>query len=293
MHTLDLDALRTLDAIARHATFAAAALQLHKTQSAVTQQMQRLEIEIGSPLFEKQGRGKRLTTQGEQLLTYARRMLALNDQALLSVGSRELLPTLRIGSPYDVADTLLTGLLPRFLQSMPDLQMTIDVGRSPFLMDALREGRLDMTISTRFDDSLPGLRLSTSPTVWICSNSFVYVPGTPVPLVLADEPSLFRKLSLEALSQAGIAWRVRFLAPTLAAIRAGVRAGLGITGRSIELVDGGMRVLGIDDGLPPLPDASYYLYAHPTGSSAAARRLFAQLRSDSNRFGPELPASIS
>lgn len=83
MRTLDLELLRALDAIARHSTFAAAAEHLHKTQSAVTQQMQRLEAELGSALFEKQGRGKRLTVHGEQLLAYARRMLALNDQALL------------------------------------------------------------------------------------------------------------------------------------------------------------------------------------------------------------------
>ena len=84
MRTLDLSLLRTLDAIARHATFAAAAEQLHQTQSAVTQQMQRLQAEVGSPLFEKHGRVKRLTVQGEHLLSYARRMLALNDQALRS-----------------------------------------------------------------------------------------------------------------------------------------------------------------------------------------------------------------
>ena len=91
-------------------------------------------------------------------------------------------------------------------------------------------------------------------------------------------------------SEAGIPWRIRFLAPTLAAIRAGVRAGLGITGRSIELADGGMRVLGAEEGLPPLPDAHYYLYAHPTQASGAARRLFEQLDGVSQRFGPPLAA---
>lgn len=290
MRTLDLDLLRTLATIARLATFAAAAEQLHKTQSAVTQQMQRLEAEIGSPLFVKQGRGKRLTAQGEQLLAYARRMLALNDQALQSTRPRESLPTLRIGSPHDVADTLLANLLTRFVRAIPELQMTIDVGRSPFLMDALREGRLDLTLSTRFDDNLPGLRLRSSATVWICAHDFVYVPGTPIPLVLADEPSLFRKLSLDALSEAGIPWRVRFLAPTLAAIRAGVRAGLGVTGRSIELLDGGLRVLGASEGLPTLPEVNYYLYAHPSAASDAARQLFGELAGDGHRFGPQLRA---
>jgi DNA-binding transcriptional LysR family regulator len=286
MRTLDLDLLRALDAIARHATFAAAAEQLHKTQSAVTQQMQRLEAELGCALFEKRGRGKRLTAQGEQLLTYARRMLALNDQALLSVGRPQALPVLRVGSPHDVADTLLTTLLARFVKAVPELQMAIDVGRSPFLMQALREGQLDLTLSTRFDDSMPGLRLRTSPTVWVCSHEFVYTPGTPVPLVLADEPSLFRKLSLDALSQAGIPWRVSFLAPTLVAIRAALRAGLGITARSIELLDGSLRTLGADEGLPPLPDTYYYLYLSPKAATPLARQLFGDLAQAHQGFGP-------
>jgi DNA-binding transcriptional LysR family regulator len=286
MRTLDLDLLRSLDAIARHATFAAAAEQLHKTQSAVTQQMQRLEAELGCPLFEKQGRVKRLTAQGEQLLSYARRMLALNDQALLSIGRTEALQVLRVGSPHDVADTLLTTLLARFVKSVPELQMEIDVGRSPFLMEALRAGQLDLTLSTRFDDSMPGLRLRTSPTVWLCSHEFAYTPGTPVPLVLADEPSLFRRLSLDALSQAGIPWRVSFLAPTLVAIRAALRAGLGITARSIELLDGTLRTLGADEGLPPLPQTHYYLYLRPAAASPVARRLFDELAQGHARFGP-------
>lgn len=288
MRTLDLDLLRTLDVIAQRTSFTAAAEQLHKTQSAITQQMQRLETELGYALFEKQGRTKRLTSEGVQLLAYARRMLALNDQALLSVGQPAAASVLRIGSPHDVADTLLPSLLSRFVKAVPELQMAIDVGRSPFLMDALREGHLDMTLSTRVDDNLPGLRLRTSPTVWICSHDFVYTPGAPVPLILADEPSLFRKLSLDALSEAGIPWRISYLAPTLVAIRAAVRAGLGITGRSIELIDASMRALGPDDGLPALPETHYYLYTHLSAASPLARELFADLALDYNRSGPPL-----
>lgn len=284
MRTLDIELLRTLDAIATQSTFAAAAFHLHKTQSAVTQQMQRLEAETGSPLFEKHGRSKKLTAQGEQLLAYARRILALNDQAVQAMSQRIHLPSLRIGAPHDVADTLLTSLLTGFMRSIPELQMTIEVGRSPFLMDSLRAGELDMTISTRRDEALPGLHLRSSPTVWACAQSYVHVPGKPVPLVLADEPSLYRKISLDALTRAGIPWHVRFLAPTLAAIRAGVHAGLGITGRSVELLDTGLRALSTAEGLPPLPDVDYFLMAHPSGASPAARLLFDELARDFTRI---------
>src|SRR5256885_15744504 len=82
METLDLDLLRTLAAIASHDSFAAAAVQMGRTQSAITQQMQRLEEKIGHALFEKQGRQKRLTDHGQRLLGYARHMLAIHDEAL-------------------------------------------------------------------------------------------------------------------------------------------------------------------------------------------------------------------
>ena len=111
MNTLDLELLRALVAIHEQQSFAAAAQRLSKTQSAVTQQMHRLEDQIGHPLFEKQGRNKRLTLHGHKLLGYARRLLALNDEALRSMQHGDLEGALRIGSPHDVADTMLPPLL--------------------------------------------------------------------------------------------------------------------------------------------------------------------------------------
>ncbi|MGD6613480.1 LysR family transcriptional regulator, partial [Xanthomonas citri pv. citri] len=111
MTTLDLELLRSLVAIVQHESFGAAAVQLDRTQSAITQQMQRLEEQIGHPLFEKRGRQKRLTDHGERLLVYARHLLALNDEALRHLQQGHLEGTLRIGAPHDVADTMLPSLL--------------------------------------------------------------------------------------------------------------------------------------------------------------------------------------
>ena len=107
MRNLDLDLLRTLTAIAQHDTFSEAANRLHKTQSAITQQMQRLESTIGLPLFEKQGRNKVLSSHGRRLVEYARHMLAINDEALRALQDGPLEGDLRLGAPLDVADTIL------------------------------------------------------------------------------------------------------------------------------------------------------------------------------------------
>src|SRR6218665_3700968 len=112
MPTLDLELLRSFAAVVSHHSFAAAAVHLGRTQSAITQHMQRLPKQIGHPLFVKQGRQKRLTERGERLLNYAQHMLALNDEALRNLRQGRFEGHLRIGPPHHVAETLLPPLLP-------------------------------------------------------------------------------------------------------------------------------------------------------------------------------------
>ncbi|QOT81116.1 LysR substrate-binding domain-containing protein [Cupriavidus basilensis] len=283
MRNLDLDLLRTLVAIADHGTFAAAAQRLHRTQSAVTQQMQRLEEQVALALFERHGRGKQLTRHGNKLVEYARQLLNLNDEALRVLREGDLTGSLRIGAPHDVADTILPPLLSHIARASPALRLEIHVGRSPFLMESLRRGEIDLTVSTREDTSLDGLVLRTSPTIWVCAADFAYESGSMVPLILADEPSLFRKLALDALKEAGVPWRAAYFAPSLIGIKAAIRAGLGITARSIDLLGAEMRVLGDKDGLPRLPDVTYYLWARPNAANPVARQVFSMLKTTLQR----------
>src|SRR6218665_1795049 len=221
MPTLDLELLRSFAAVASHHSFAAAAVHLGRTQSAITQQMQRLQEQIGHPLFVKQGRQKRLTERGERLLNYAQHMLALNDAPLL--------------------------------------QLDIHIGRSPYLMTSLESGEVDMIISNRADpqSQFEGVVLRNSPTVWLCAASYMHDPAKPVPLIMADGPSIFRRIGHEALDAAGVAWTPRYMSSGLVGIKAALRAGLGVTARGVEQLDAGLRVLDASDGMPRLPDLTY------------------------------------
>jgi DNA-binding transcriptional LysR family regulator len=277
MRNLDLDLLRTLAAIDQARSFSAAAERLHKTQSAITQQMQRLEGIVGLPLFEKQGRNKLLSPHGRKLVDYARHMLAINDEAMRAMQDGQLEGELRLGAPHDVAETLLPTVLTHITRWSPRVRLEIRVDRSPFLMNALRAGELDLSISTRFDPAYEGVILRTSPTAWIASAGYVHDASAPVPLVLADEPSLFRRLALNALEQARVPWQTNYVAPNLVGIRAAVRAGLGITARSIEFLGPDMRVLGEKDGLPPLPDANYFLWMRTDLINPLTRYVFDML----------------
>ncbi|QYN03682.1 LysR family transcriptional regulator [Pseudomonas protegens] len=280
MSTLDLELLRTFIAVVDHHSFSEAGAQLHRTQSSVTQHMQRLEQQVGVSLFEKRGRQKQLTEAGQQLLRHARQMLSLNDDALSSLRESSLSGVLRIGAPHDIADTILPPILSHIARSAPRLHLEIDVGRSPFLMDDLHRGKVDMVISTRQDTSLTGFALRTSPVWWICSAQYIHNPGEPLPLILVDEPSIYRRHALEALERANIPWRQAYLASNLIGIKAATRAGLGVTARSMEMLGTDMRVLGESDGLPRLPDVTYHLWIRPNTINPLVRRAYELIKSN-------------
>ena len=278
MGSLDLELLRTLCVIAAHDSFGAAAVQVGRTQSAITQQMQRLEELVGHPLFEKHGRGKRFTEHGQRLLSYARQLMAIHDEALRVLQHGDLQGNLRIGAPHDVADTVLPPLLAEVVRNWPMLQVSIQVGRSPFLTDALRRGELDMAISNRIEDEFEALTLRRSPTVWLCAANYVLDRGQSVQLVMVDGPSIFRKLGQEALEAARIAYTQRYTSNSLIGIRAALRAGIGVTARGVEQLDASLRVLGPSDGMPQLPDLLYSLYRRRHVANNITHEVFEYLR---------------
>lgn len=279
MRHLDLSLLRTFITICDENSFAKAALKVHKSQPAISQQMGRLEDELQVALFVKRGRQKQLTPAGIRLSEYARRLLALHDELWSMLSDQELSGPVRIGAPADIADTVLPGILQRFARANPHLSMAIHVGRSPDLMDMLYAGELDLTISTREARGHPHLILRSSPVVWIAASDYQLDASGPLPLVLADEPSIFRRIAQEALIHQGRTYKESYIAPNLAGIKAAVRAGLGVTARSIEMVTPEFRVLGERQGFPPLPDINFYLYLRDDNPSEAASKLYQLLAS--------------
>jgi DNA-binding transcriptional LysR family regulator len=272
--TLDLEALRTFAVIVEQGSFAAAAEGVRRTQPAITQRIQKLEQSVGRPIFTKVGRSKRLTEDGLRLYEYARRLLALHDEACEALTSTPVTGNIRLGAPDDVTDTILPNLLARFSSLYPRVRIIIHVARSAFLMRALKQGDIDMTISTRDDTTHPRIVLRTVPTVWISGAYFRLDRSQPLPLVLHDEPSLFRTLALDALERAKIPYQINFISPALSGIRAAVSAGLGVTARSVEMLNPQFRALAEKEGLPRMPDVNFYLYLAGLNSNPIARQLF-------------------
>jgi DNA-binding transcriptional LysR family regulator len=277
---LDLELLRTFIAITDRESFALAAEQVHRTQSAVTQQMARLEEQLGVALFRKVGRSKRLTEHGVRLLDYARRLLALNEEALASLAAPDLRGPLRIGSIYDATEFLLPPLLARFSQLYPNLQIEVHTDRTAHLLQALKRDEIEIALVGQPEGNEepvhPGVRLRTSPMVWMAAVEYVHDRTQPVPLVVPDQPSAYRASALAALEAHGIAWRIRHVSTSLAfsSLRAALRAGLGVTARTIEMLTPDLRVLTEAEGLPRLPNLHLDLYLRDEHVSPPARRLF-------------------
>ena len=271
---LDLDLLRTFVAVADLNTFAAAAAAVCRTQSAVSQQMQRLEQLVGKELFARHGRNKLLTEHGIQLLGYARKILRFNDEACMSLMFSNLQGVLTLGASDESADTILPFLLNRISSVYPKLALDVSVKRNAFMIDMLKDHEVDLVVTTHCPGQFDCLTLRTSPTHWYCAAEYVLQKGEPIPLVLLDDPSPFRDMVLSALNEANIPWRLAYVASTLPAVRAAVKAGLGVTARPVEMMSPDLRVLGKSNGLPALPDTEYLLCHNSSSNNERAKIVF-------------------
>ncbi len=145
---LDIDQLHTFIAIVDTGSFTKAADRVFKTQSAVSMQMRRLEERIGKQLFAKDGRGNRLTAEGEKLMNYARRIIRLNNEAIAAFDDNRLEGTLRIGTPDDYADRYMPEIIGRFAKTHPNVELYIVCEPSVSLAEKMARGELDIALVT-------------------------------------------------------------------------------------------------------------------------------------------------
>jgi DNA-binding transcriptional LysR family regulator len=275
IRNLDITLLRTFVAAAERENFALAAERVSRTQAAVSQQMQRLEDVVGCHLFSRVGRNKRLTDQGIRLLEYARRIIGLNDEAYRAMTQEIFEYPVKIGACVDAVDTLLPDYLAMCAEAYPGLRIDIQVGRSRWLASALRRGDVDLMLDVSTHEEFHHVVLRTSPVVWIAGARFHVQPNAPLPLVLVDSGCPFRNIAVEALAQEEKAWRPAFQASTLTGVRAALRAGLGLTPRTIEMLSPELKVMDQELCLPPLPAISYRLYSRVNDCSDSARKFSA------------------
>ena len=250
--TLDLDQLKTFVAIAESGSFTRAADVVHKTQSAVSMQMRRLEERIGKPIFIRDGRQSKLTEDGERLLGYARRIVRLSHETISAFDDTGLSGSVRLGTPDDYADRFLPEILARFANSNPRVEVTVFCEPSLTLMEMARTGDLDLAIVTACGE-MPTEVLRQEPLLWVTSAAHRVEKEEVVPLALSKAPCVWRSAGLESLTSAGRKYRVLYTSGNSTAISAAVLAGLAVTVLAESALRPGMRVLSEAEGFPRLP----------------------------------------
>jgi DNA-binding transcriptional LysR family regulator len=250
---LDLDQLKTFVAICEMGSFTRAADTVHKTQSAVSMQMRRLEERVGKPVFARDGRGSKLTEDGERLLAYARRLMRLNDETLAAFDEAELSGRVRLGTPDDYAERFLPEILARFSRSNPRVEVTVVCAPSPTLVEMMQLAELDVAIVTYVREKGQAEVVRREPLLWVTSQRHAAHEQDPLPLALGRPTCIWRRTAIEAIDGMRKRHRVLYSSWNSTAVGAAVLAGLAVSVLPESAIRPGMRILGEHEGFPRLP----------------------------------------
>ncbi|PVY70070.1 DNA-binding transcriptional LysR family regulator [Tamilnaduibacter salinus] len=254
MPNLDLDLARTFVAICESGNFSRAAEQVHRSASAVSLQVKKLEQMVGRELFHRETRRVTMTRDGEMLLGYARQLLRLNDEAFSQFRSSPFKGRVRLGAPNDTGIVAMPDILRRFATSHPEVEVDVHLGRTTHLRQLIAAGEIDIAIFSFSPDLDRQPPIHSEPLVWLGARHGAAKDKRPLPVALAEPGCYWRTMALKALGDAGMDYRVAYTSEFCQAQIAAVRADLAVAPLPISVIDHDMIHLGTDHGLPKLDD---------------------------------------
>lgn len=273
--SIDSELLRTFVAIADHGGFTRAAEMVNRTQSAVSMQMKRLEDDVVQrPLFQRDGRQLSLTAEGQLLLSYARRILKLHAEVMNSMREPHMVGTVRIGTPDDYVMRFMQGILVRFADAYPLVQVELHCEPS---FQLLQRQDLDLTIVTREPGTEIGQLLRHERLVWAQARSSNLHERDTLPLAMFNSQCFCRSWACNGLDALGRNYRIAYTSPSLSAIMAAVSAGLAITAQLQSLITPDLQIIGEAEGLPSMPMASIVLLRNNHSQSQVTDTLAEQI----------------
>lgn len=264
MEHLNLEACRTFLSIVELNSFTKAAEKVHRTQSAISMQMKKLEELTGKPLFEKKGKKHLLTNHGEVLLSYAKKMLELNDEFFMVSNEIKIKGAIRIGLHLDFSASDLPKALYRFNKMYPQVLLDLKIEPIDTLQQKMISGKLDMIIylSNEINPELDCTNLGSFPLKWFYAPehaSLFKSRLSPLPLVVLGPNCKMRQIASFSLNDAEITWRIAFSSSDLSAMWGAVSAGIGISARTEIGLPKLLVPVPASYGLPKLPGMHAYL----------------------------------
>lgn len=274
---LDLSALRSFVTVADVGGVTRAAGFLNLTQSAVSMQIKRLEESLGLNLFLRAARKLALSPEGEQLLSYGRRMLALNDEALSQLTSTCCTGEIRLGVPHDVVYPAIPRILRRMAQAYPRVRINLVSSFTILMKQDFARGAFDVMLTTEESPDPSAEILSSRALVWVGAPDGNAWQHRPLRLGFKDT-CIFRTRAQTVLSDAGIQWEMATGGESEQAVEATVAADLAITVRMVGSIPDGMGPLAGDNLLPPVGEMKLALYRANRRDDEAVDLLMSELR---------------
>lgn len=274
---LDLSALRSFVTVADVGGVTRAAGYLNLTQSAVSMQIKRLEDSLGLTLFLRAARKLALSPEGEQLISYARRMLALNDEALAQLSAACCVGEIRLGVPHDVVYPSIPGILKRMAQAYPRVRINLVSSFTLLMKQDFAGGAFDVMLTTE-EAPDPGAEvLSSRSLVWVGAPGGNAWQRRPLRLGFKDT-CIFRNRAQSTLNAAGIQWETATGGESEQAVEATVAADLAVSVRIVGSVPEGMVPIATDNQLPSLGEMKLALYRNSRRNDEAVDMLMSELR---------------
>jgi DNA-binding transcriptional LysR family regulator len=269
---LDLELLRSFVSVVDTGGFTRAGERVHRTQSTVSQQIKRLEDDLGQPLLNRTGKNVTPTEAGERLLSYARRLLSLAEEARDVLARPADEGVVRLGIPEDFAAYRLPKLLANCSRSRPGLRLDVRADQSVYLRRDLDRGELDLALIKRDASESGGIACWPERVHWVTSKAHPVDPAIrSIPLVGFPAGCLYRARAIHAIEAAGRSWHMAYSSSNLAGIQAAVAAGLGLSILSDMSIQADHRVLTAKDSFAPIDKTEVALVASPDASPATLR----------------------
>lgn len=226
---LDPRLLRTFVAIVDSASFTLAAKRLNSTQSTVSQHLGRLEQAVGHMLIERSARPVATTPAGERLVGYARRLLALQDEAQLLLADPAGTATIRIGVPDDLVTATMSQQFARFTERYREIRLDVTTGLSRDLARRFRSGEFDIAIVKEAVPDGDACASVPEPLAWFEAAARDLAWPDPVPLVTFPPGGLYRDVMIERIERERRGWYIAFTGNSLGSVLSAIEAGLGLS----------------------------------------------------------------
>lgn len=222
------DLLRSFVAVVDARSFTTAARHLNSTQSTISQKVMRLEEAAGVRLIDRERGGIAATEAGERMLGYARRILALNEEASAAMVGAARDVTLRLGLPEDFASGPVTRALAGFMRRHPQVRLEVTSGLSRDLYRRYRQGDFDLVLVKQRLGEAQGIMHWPEPLGWF-QGADGLDESDPLPLVAFPPDGLYRQQMIAAVEASGRRWRLVYTSTSLAGVLSAIDAGLGVS----------------------------------------------------------------